>query len=621
MSADFARHQHPHQFAHPFHSPILVEHPHGFGQDAVFEALPQVRQPDGLHQQQQQPFRKPQQYAHPILSPSTRHGLQQPLLDIPPQRAEGSEHMLRRKTPNGTLAAGYDGTPVEWTTRPHAQKHILMPVSDAGIQPGQQTLPVSGHLDQPYANPPFIHPIRSEEFGLGNWKQGPHSPYERRGPGTMADGEPGGNPGVHLLWRPKALQTPSLDSMLHQAPSAHQFYDMGGFQQVPTVLQPMWPPSVGPTSSNAQGPYGPYWPNGAFEPYRPAALRDRRFHAQFANFSINDPLDSQSKSQDSPHWRNETPTGPYPDGHGQWSTPVFGGRAGIDTPSSQEQSVVRRQDIESLRHDADPAQQLSLAQRNRPIPIRYPTSRNDDAAWSSIASPSPSQPVSPFSTEGGRPPTQLQFKEKVIVWAHRIYINLLASIQYARRQNQDRPQPNGRHQSQPNIFPKPPRHPTSISRSISDMNRKDMQSIGTYRERDGVSQSNESPDIIDVTRKNNPADSTDFHWSYRRDGALQSEQDLRGTRPSTHPQVQIGHPHSDGRQELEHTVPLFTQDSQPNRTVVDARAALEMLARLSRESGWKWTDGLLLGGCLAYGLGDYEKALQWYVKVLAIDME
>ena len=619
MAADFARHQHqhPHQFTHPFHSPSHLESPYGFGQDAIFEALPQIRQTDDPPQHQG--FRKPQQYAHPILSPSTRHGPQQSLLEVPPQRAEGSEHMLRRKTPNGTLAAGYDGTPVEWTTRPHAQKHILMPVSDAGIHPVPQISLVNGHLEQPYGSSPFFQPMRSEGHVFGTWKQGPHSPYERYGSGVVIDGEPGGNPGSNL-WRQKAPQAPCLDSMLHQAPSAHQFYDTGGFQQVPTVLQPMWPPSVGPTSSNAQGPYGPYWPNGAFEPYRPAALRDKRFHAQFANFSINDPADNQNKSQESPHWRNETPTGLYPDAHGQWSAHGSCGRFVTEPPSSQDQSVIRRQDIESLRHEADQVQPISLAFRNRPIPVRYPTGRSDDAAWSSMVSPA--QPLSPFSTESGRQPSQLQFKEKVLVWAHRIYVNLLASIQHAKRQNHERQQHNGKHQSQPNIFPKPPRHPISISRSISDMSRRDAHSTGIYQEGDGAPQSNPSPDVLDVTRKNNPAISTDYQWHPRRDGSFQSEQDPRGTRPSAHAQIQIGHHHSDCHQELGHSAPpLFAQDPQPSRIIVDARAALEMLARLARESGWKWNDGMLLGGCLAYGLGDYEKALQWYAKVLAIDVE
>jgi hypothetical protein len=614
MSADFARHQHPHQFARPFHSPPRPEPPYGFGQDAVLEAMPQIRRTEDV--QQHQNFRKPQQYAHPILSPSTRHGPQQSLLELPSQRAERSEHMLRRKTPNGTLAAGYDGTPVEWTTRPHAQKHILMPVSDGVTQPVQQIPPVNGHLEQTYANSQSAHSMRLEGPSFGKWRQGPQSPYEKCGAGAVAEGESAGNTGGNL-WRQKAQQAPSLDSMLHQAPSIHQFYDMGGYQQVPTVLQPMWPPSIGPTSSNAQGPYGPYWPNGAFEPYRPAALRDKRFHAQFANFSINDPSDMQINPQNSPQRRNETPSGLYSDGYGQWSMNGFAGRFGTES-TSQEQSIIRRQDIESLRHDADQVQPTAVEYRDRPIPIRYTTGKNTDAAWSPMSSPT--QTLTPFPAEGSRQATQLQFKEKVLVWAHRMYVNLLASIQLARRQNQERPQQNGRHQSQPNIFPRPPRHPITISRRISDMSRNDLQPTGTYQERDGAPHANESTDVIDVSRTH-PVNSTDVYWSYRTDTGPQSEMDPRGTRPSTHPQMQIGHHHSDGRQELGHTVPLVSHETQPSRITVDASAALEMLVRLSRESGWKWTDGLLLGGCLAYGLGDYEKALQWYAKVLAIDIE
>lgn len=54
-----------------------------------------------------------------------------------------------------------------------------------------------------------------------------------------------------------------------------------------------------------------------------------------------------------------------------------------------------------------------------------------------------------------------------------------------------------------------------------------------------------------------------------------------------------------------------------NSPTGDARAAIEMLDRLSQESGWEWTDGMLLGGCLAYGLGEFDQALEWYARVLA----
>lgn len=50
-----------------------------------------------------------------------------------------------------------------------------------------------------------------------------------------------------------------------------------------------------------------------------------------------------------------------------------------------------------------------------------------------------------------------------------------------------------------------------------------------------------------------------------------------------------------------------------------AKVALEMLANLCQEGEWRWIDGMLLGGCLAYGLEDYYKALEWYRKIISVD--
>ncbi|KAL8738624.1 MAG: hypothetical protein Q9181_000620 [Wetmoreana brouardii] len=50
-----------------------------------------------------------------------------------------------------------------------------------------------------------------------------------------------------------------------------------------------------------------------------------------------------------------------------------------------------------------------------------------------------------------------------------------------------------------------------------------------------------------------------------------------------------------------------------------AMTALKLLSRLCQESDWRWIDGMLLGGCLAYGLRDYNKALKWYTRVLSCD--
>ncbi|KAI4255692.1 MAG: hypothetical protein LQ352_002441 [Teloschistes flavicans] len=65
------------------------------------------------------------------------------------------------------------------------------------------------------------------------------------------------------------------------------------------------------------------------------------------------------------------------------------------------------------------------------------------------------------------------------------------------------------------------------------------------------------------------------------------------------------------------SVGMQTQTDTP--TAAAAVTAIELLSRLCEESGWEWIDGMLLGGCLAYGLGDFGKALKWYTKVLSCD--
>jgi predicted O-linked N-acetylglucosamine transferase (SPINDLY family) len=56
-------------------------------------------------------------------------------------------------------------------------------------------------------------------------------------------------------------------------------------------------------------------------------------------------------------------------------------------------------------------------------------------------------------------------------------------------------------------------------------------------------------------------------------------------------------------------------NSPPSR----AKAALADITKLCQETGWQWTEGMHLGGCIAYGLGNYQKALKWYSKVLEQD--
>lgn len=52
-----------------------------------------------------------------------------------------------------------------------------------------------------------------------------------------------------------------------------------------------------------------------------------------------------------------------------------------------------------------------------------------------------------------------------------------------------------------------------------------------------------------------------------------------------------------------------------------AASALEAITKHCEESKWSWIDGILLGGCLAYALGDYQKAQDWYKHILTLDKE
>ncbi|XDG01885.1 hypothetical protein ABKA04_001500 [Annulohypoxylon sp. FPYF3050] len=67
----------------------------------------------------------------------------------------------------------------------------------------------------------------------------------------------------------------------------------------------------------------------------------------------------------------------------------------------------------------------------------------------------------------------------------------------------------------------------------------------------------------------------------------------------------------------------FATDSERGRGIAtpftSAKAALEMLTHLCEQSGWKWIDGMLLGGCLHYGLEHYEQSLEWFQRIISLD--
>ena len=622
MFASATHHLQPHQFRHPLDSPSHLQDIYNLKSDSVLGALGQGRDVP-INLTSPNTFQKPQQYALPIQTPFVSSNQSTPTGSWLP-RPDTSEHMLRRKTPNGTLAAGYDGTQVEWTARPHASKHMLMPLSDTAAPFTQQT-PAIGGKDSLSS----IDPQRgTHEVQYHPWEKNITIPRERHGCDFTFGGDLGRGP-----WGTTGPLPPSLDSVLQQGPGPQHFYHHGGFQQVPTVLQPMWPPCVGPTASHPQGPYGPYWPNGCYEPYRPAALRDGRFHSQFANFSINDPLDAQPNTQDRAtptNISNHLPRGNRESGRQeQWSTRRFDDQAIESFSFAQNDHTVKKHaPAYSLGGNVNgQIQPPFLEHRNKGIPLGYPTNLLHGVGWSSVPSPGPTIAQSPM--ENGLPVSNLQFKERVLVWAHRIYLNLLASIQRSRKNNNNNNHNHNKHRSgerqnlQSTIVLKPPLPDLSNDRTLENNNRIDPQRPGVFPPTD-YDRTSSPAHFLDHPKphlKARAVETSDFKWPYSKPGQMYHEHYSRGARLPRHQQLQLNHPLSTvyANPPSPFTPGTFSPTHQRHDPITDARAALEMLARLSQESGWEWTDGILLGGCLAYGLGDYEEALQWYSKVMVCD--
>ena len=204
-----------------------------------------------------------QQYAYPLVQRTHSHTLSDDSGEEGRDGGQQSEHMLRRKTPNGILNAAYDGTSVEQAERPHAMKHILLPVTQQFASPLNGSDGLVREL-----------PIRMPSH---TWAAG----YQGRQPPLMSSDINSGNVLPNSSWTLAQPHRAQIDSVLDQIPAQSTQYPYQQFGNPYGFMAPAMLPSFGPTASNETGPYGPYWPNGTFVPYRPAALRDMRFYPQY----------------------------------------------------------------------------------------------------------------------------------------------------------------------------------------------------------------------------------------------------------------------------------------------------------------------------------------------------
>ncbi|KAL2352478.1 glycosyl transferase family 41-domain-containing protein [Cryomyces antarcticus] len=579
----------------------------------------------------------PQQYAHPLQRKQeySVNGLRTGQIRETPGH---SGNMLRRKTPNGTLLAAYDGTSQEQGTKPHAVKHILLPVS-AGT---------------PASTTPSIFRFGASRDLLrrSNGEVPATSNTSLRQQGGL-DGK-GWDASLNFAldtvgshWTQPQNTLPQMDSMLNQMPMHQtQIYYPYNHQTVPSVLQPSFHSPAGPTASNDQGPYGPYWPNGTFVPYRPAVTRDPRYYPrsqvdwslQSNNgytasdnstnyfFSGATQMFGEARNVQGGPFRHVPLSGSFSDDAYQASfeRPVSGGvqSNGFNSPPGLWQTNAS---LDGLARREPQAYQfeLSYTSDERP-PSLLPTGQSTPRADSTLQ-----KPISDF----GPSSANIQQRDRIFMWALDMYKHLLAFIHRSRKNNQRNGQINGLQQSaRPNIFPKPPRHPSAdtsfkspaIRRQSTDKASQTVPVSLTYDAVYGTSSRSQSSLGGDFSQTPSsslwPPSGVRFHDDdYQRRSSLQqvSNPSAQQTQqPSSRP---LGKLHN-----LRHTSgasvsPFFStlqQDASPSSNAV---LALESITKLCQDSQWQWINGIHLGGCLAYGLGDYQKALRLYSKVLDLD--
>ncbi|KAL2808137.1 glycosyl transferase family 41-domain-containing protein [Aspergillus granulosus] len=534
----------PHHHLNRYHGTGALNTPYGL--DSAYAAtLPPYDLPS--NNSFQSTFRTRLQYPQPVHRPDVH--------DPTPLNGVG-EHALRRKTPNGTLAAGYDGTPGDLTIQLPATKHILV----SQLEPGQVIPSQAGFLTDPW-QPSMMNfpPMHKSDPGRANAT-----------PEDLVQGFNG------ISWIRSLNNAPGMDSVLNQSlpmqASQPRFYLHNG-AYVPTVLPATLQQCVGPTASAGTGPYGPYWPDGAFIPYRPAAFREPRLNSQ-------PPL----QYYDAGH--KPFNTGPTPSTYpelGDWNQ---------NTSRIFNHEGPVKNNFPPRHSDQKP---FDSTNNQRVLPFHTRNNSNSGSGAGFSSRPSGPEPHASWSGSSGNngfqnpaPATNsrvnnAEFKEKVLSWAHGVYVDLLASIHRARRNSASNATQDGPNRlTKPSIYPKPPRQP-------------------------GLDFSNTNPP--EVTRHNSyPSGQND---RYERHSISQFQQ----APPSNHFVERLRHT---GR--LNSISGSFSNSPvNENTTLVNAASSLELLSHLCMESGWEWIDGMLLGGCLAYGLGDYNKAMRWYSRIIARD--
>lgn len=408
-------------------------------------------------------------------------------------QAEHSQHQLRRKTPSGTIDAGYDGSPAG-TFLPPPLKQLIIPLNSE-IYPTAYVQACSQ---------PASAINRQMSLSASNWSYPPqHQPanFDAQPPGWNLGQaiQPGGN---HLLERGRV---PSYPQHLY-----------GCDPRLQNVFRPAYQQKIGSTAFNPAG----------FTP--PPVWRD----TGVSDYSRQVPLSNlgyipQNAVVDAAYMPTQ------PSMHHPLQMGTFFGQA-APMPGSLVSGFDSDPRLAQQLHNTLPVPRIAL---DRLAPSGAHMGIQDD-----VSSPA-------------------QFKDKALSLAHKTYATLIDHHNKTKQAHYGKSMSGLRGSSNKMVV-----FPTVPKQLVSSLNSRQIS----------ASRANSSNLFVN---SNQPT----FAYS----GKLY---------------------HAGAANPLELPSPVH-----------GARQSLEMLTNLCEQSGWKWIDGMLLGGCLHYGLEHYEEALDWFRRIVNLE--
>ncbi|KAL6862374.1 glycosyl transferase family 41 domain-containing protein [Trichoderma novae-zelandiae] len=434
------------------------------------------------------------------------------------QGSRDYDYHLRRKTPRGTIDAGYDGSPTQLSPGPPPLKQLILP-TPSGIYPYLPPNNLPFHAKSRLSN--------TDPISLG---QAPVA-----SPWSLSYGGPN-------------FVLSSGSPMVPQPGPSWQPYGYPMFSQVPGMYQPLMraaeynvrafcPPPASAPDTAAFNQFG--WQLGAAQQH-------------FGYFDTSQYPEARSvllPGSFSHHGSDaQGPYGPVPD---------FKAGLNVLLPS---QPMVQ-------------GGYLGQSTVLEDVPV------------------------------GEQYAVQASFTEKAYSRAQEHYVELLAYLQTARRLDQMSSGGSSSSRFKVLVFPRPPKSRKEHYDTFRDVHR----SVG--RPSPSTIMPNNHPRALTSNIEDTLSNSTrqpigqDAHAEAHqpRTSAMQ----FRASADVYTPSSSFGA-----------VGPVAMAKALP---VLNAKHSLDIMKNLCEQSNWKWIDGILLGGCLLYGLSRFEDAVEWFSRVLALD--